>query len=91
MPGPDAGCDIKNDCDPSHGECVLDDDAGGGTYEYYCRCADGFSGDGHFCKKDVIGCNIIDNCGAQAECLFDFEERGYRCKCDERRVRTKKA
>ena len=35
-------------------------------------------GDGYFCKKSVIGCNIINSCSKYADCLFDYEEHGYR-------------
>ncbi len=80
-PGPDAGCDIKRDCDPD-AECVLDPD----SFTFNCRCADGFSGDGYRCRRDVIGCNIIDDCGEHAQCHFDVVEGGYRCRCDEAKV-----
>jgi hypothetical protein len=77
----DAGCNIKKDCD-SNAACYLDEI----SMTHYCRCKDGFSGDGYSCKADVIGCNIIDNCSKFAKCLFDQQEGGYRCKCDSNRV-----
>ena len=73
--GADAGCSILKNCDRD-AECVDDQ----------CQCLKGFAGDGFFCKKDVIGCNIINNCGRFAVCLLDYEEGGYRCACDRRRV-----
>ena len=35
----------------------------------------------------MIGCNIINNCGKHAVCMFDYNELGYRCKCNAERVR----
>ncbi|XP_059095776.1 nidogen-like [Tigriopus californicus] len=77
--GPDADCNIKKDCG-YQAQCVRNQDG-----DYSCECDKGFKGDGYFCKKDVIGCNIINNCGKYADCLFDFDEGGYRCKCDQNR------
>jgi hypothetical protein len=39
---PDAGCDIKKDCD-ANAACYLDEI----SMTHYCRCKDGFSGNGH--------------------------------------------
>ena len=56
------------------------------TSEHYCRCLDGFKGDGYSCEVDILGCNIINNCGKYALCEFNPNEGGYRCTCDEARV-----
>ena len=77
----DAGCNIKKDCNVN-AACYLDEI----SMTHYCRCKDGYSGDGYACKEDVIGCNIIDNCGKHASCIFDPNEGGYRCKCDLQKV-----
>ena len=62
--------------------CVPDPLLGvGGGSHYRCRCEEGFLGHGFFCKKSVIGCNIINSCGRHAHCLFDYEEHGYRWGC----------
>ena len=77
----DAGCDITRDCH-SNATCVwlL-------SGEHECRCKDGYVGDGRsVCEKEVIGCNIINDCGNHAMCSFNQEEGGYRCKCDDARV-----
>ena len=58
--------------------CVPDPLAANGNLGHRCRCEEGFLGDGFFCKKSVIGCNIINSCSRHAECLFDYEEHGYR-------------
>ena len=38
-------------------------------------------GDGYVC--DQAGCDVVDNCDRNAQCLFDFDQRRYVCKCDE--------
>ena len=48
----------QEDCDAEHGLCVRDPATGA----HDCRCEEGFLGDGFFCKKSVIGCNIINKC-----------------------------
>ena len=69
------------DCD-ANADCVTDSGD-----KPFCRCKSGFVGDGRdFCKRDVIGCNVIDNCGRFADCAFDHAEGGYRCRCDRSRV-----
>lgn len=30
-----------------------------------------------------FGCNEVNNCDANAECMFDYEERRYVCECKE--------
>nr|XP_040583540.1 nidogen-like [Lepeophtheirus salmonis] len=68
FPSPDAGCDILENCDSKNGVCSYEDE------KFVCRCKPGFHGDGITCREDVIGCNVINNCGQFATCQFDFEE-----------------
>ena len=48
---------------------------------YSCSCSDGYEGDGKSCKKVIISCNVLDNCSKYAHCLFNIQEKGYRCQC----------
>ena len=80
-PGPDAGCDITDDCD-ENAECLLVND------RHQCHCREHYEGDGKTCVKMIIGCNVLDNCDKYAMCLFNPIEKGFRCQCDVARVKT---
>lgn len=51
---------------------------------YYCKCKQGYDGDGITeCKLYVPTCNDLNNCGKHAQCLYESNQDTYYCKCDD--------
>lgn len=52
--------------------------------QFRCECLAGYIGDGRSrCELERPGCNVLNDCGAHAECVLKQNEGGYRCKCRE--------
>uniref|UniRef100_A0A4D5RTH0 Putative lipophorin receptor n=1 Tax=Ixodes scapularis TaxID=6945 RepID=A0A4D5RTH0_IXOSC len=74
-------CSTLENCDP-HAQCLFD------GRRYRCQCNDGYSGDGKVCepRHDAshtgTPCNLVNRCGASAQCLYDPVSRAHRCVCD---------
>jgi len=47
-----------------------------------CECNAGYIGDGeNECEPIVFGCNEVDNCDPNADCVYDQPSAGYMCEC----------
>ncbi|KAK6191563.1 hypothetical protein SNE40_003218 [Patella caerulea] len=48
-----------------------------------CECNTGFAGNGLECYPVEFGCNEVDTCGENADCIYDHDLKKYRCECIE--------
>lgn len=89
-------CKDVNICH-SNARCVLNSAANNKSDEYLCQCNRGFTGDGFQCTPhigqpagspatgsgDRESCDVIDNCGPHATCIYDDEILRSVCVCDD--------
>ena len=47
--------------------------------DYVCQCNEGFMGDGYKCGTET--CDVLNNCGENAQCLPDSASLKYKCAC----------
>ncbi|XP_054154172.1 nidogen-like [Oppia nitens] len=65
-------CDINADCAAN----TL-------TQRHQCQCRAGYRGDGIVCIEESESCELLDNCGENAECISDEESNNaYYCACN---------
>lgn len=86
-------CNEVNICHPN-ARCVPNPNANKPGESYMCQCDNGFSGDGFQCAPQVgipppppsLGnedsCDVVDNCGQHATCIYDDEILQSVCVCD---------
>ena len=71
-------CRTYNLCD-INAECK----ANPSTQRHQCFCRPGYRGDGIVCIEESESCELLDNCGANAECISDAESNNaYYCSCN---------
>jgi hypothetical protein len=50
--------------------------------QYRCQCLSGYRGDGRLkCDKEKSGCNIVNDCGRNSECLYNPYDGTHKCTC----------
>ncbi|KAI5711004.1 hypothetical protein M8J75_013255 [Diaphorina citri] len=75
----------ETECDtPCHpnAQCTSPDEFNESREQAKCICNFGYTGDGVTeCNPESLGCNVVKNCHANAECVYNATSAGYRCQC----------